>query len=242
MSAKSAKSASSGKSAKSASSGKSAKSYNNYHTSTDTYTTEECCDTSTLSTSTSSTSTNLVSTLISIPTIIIPSSSTITFTTSSLKTSGEQINSSFLENNENNSSQKKSAIMISVISFSILIISAIFVITMLNRKKKSKRDVNIIENQHYVGNVSYEEPVPIIEQVIDSYYGTVEDTIIYENDGDEDGYLYTLPQNDCEQAIFDKSYDIIPTNQKQSNLYDKATQEEVLYDLGNNNYTYNDFC
>ena len=93
-----------------------------------------------------------------------------------------------------------------------------------------------------VGNVSYEEPVPIVEQVIDSYYGTVEDTIIYENDGDEDGYLYTLPQNDCEQAIFDKSYDIIPTNQKQSNLYDKATQEEVLYDLGNNNYTYNDFC
>ena len=68
--------------------------------------------------------------------------------------------------------------------------------------------------------------------------------IIYENEEDEDGYIYALPQSDCEQAIIDESYEIIPINQTntQGNLYDKASQEGVVYDIGNNNYTYNDFC
>jgi hypothetical protein len=151
-----------------------------------------------------------------------------------------------------------SAAIISVISLSTFIISAIFTIIMLRRKKQTRSD-SILENQHYIGNISYEEPVPIIEQVIDSYYGNIEEGIIYENGEDEEGYLYALPQSDCEQTIFDESYESTPINQnkaqtpnssnnlydkalQEDTLYDKATQEETLYDLGSNNYTYNDFC
>ena len=267
----------SAKSAKSAKSGKSAKSPKSYQTSTATITTtalettssttletstaEECCDLntttqqplisqnneqtilSTLGIPTSSTITNIL------PTIIVPSSSTIPITSSSLHTSqASEINSSILGLNDNNSSQKMSAALISVISFSVFIILAIFIITLL-RRKKQQRNTPIIENQHYIGNASYEEPIPIIEQVIDSYYGTVEEGILYENAEDEEGYLYALPQSDCDQTIFDESYEKAPINKNQSqeqvissNLYDTATQEDILYDLGNNNYTYNEFC
>ena len=262
MSAKSSKSAKSGKSSKS---GKSAKSY---QTTTSTIytntvsTTSECCEThnqidnysSSLTTTTlaSTSYQNVITNLFSLPTVTIPSSSTITYTTSSLETIDEQNNSSVLGINDNNSSQKISAALISVISLSIFIISTIFTITLLRRKKQT-RDDSILENQNYVGNTSYEEPVPIIEQVIDSYYGNVEEGIIYENENaeDEEGYLYALPQSDCDQTIFDESYESVSINQNQNqgkeqiisdNLYEKASQEDVLYDLGNNNYIYNEFC
>lgn len=268
----------SAKSAKSAKSGKSGKSSytttTTHHTDTDTYTsTTNCCDTTqsqniennehfenynSTQTSTSITS-NILSTLISIPTITVPYSSTMTITTTSYETTNlEQNNSLSLGLNDSNSSIKMSAAIISIISLSTFIISAIFIITMLRRKKQQK-DVNIIENQHYIGNISYEEPVPIIEQVIDSYYGTIEEQIVYENGEDEEGYLYALPQSDCEQTIFDESYESTPINQnktqtqnssnnlydkalQENTLYDKATQEETLYDLGSNNYIYNEFC
>ena len=274
MSPKSAKSA---KSAKSGKSGKSSYTTTTTHhtdtdTDTDTYTsTTNCCDTTqsqniehnehfeNYSQTSTSTTSNILSTLISIPTITVPYSSTMTITTTSYETTPlEQNNSSSLGLNDSNSSRKMIAVIISVISLSTFIISAIFIITML-RRKKHQRDVNIIENQHYIGNISYEEPVPIIEQVIDSYYGTIEEQIVYENKEDEEGYLYALPQSDCEQTIFDESYESTPINQnkaqtpnsldnlydkalQEETVYDKATQEGTLYDLGSNNYIYNDFC
>ena len=183
----------------------------------------ECCETqnqidnysSSLTTTTLASTgyQNVITTLFSLPTVTIPSSSTSTYTTSSLETIDEQNNSSVLGINDNNSSQKISAALISVISLSIFIISTIFTITLLRRKKQT-RDDSILENQNY-GKYIIWKPVPIIEQVIDSYYGNVEEGIIYENGEDEEGYLYALPQSDCDQTIFDESYESVPINQNQ---------------------------